>query len=51
MERVNGDGRQAVIGIITDGRLWKSGKLQEDLFTRNIESYTNFYERQKNLSR
>jgi hypothetical protein len=30
----------AVHGIVTDGKLWEFGKLREDVFTKNIESFT-----------
>lgn len=39
-QKINGDARQAVFGIVTDGKLWEFGRLQEDLFTKNIESFT-----------
>ena len=38
--RINGDGRRTVFGVVTDGKLWEFGKLQESLFTKNIESFT-----------
>jgi hypothetical protein len=29
-----------VYGIVTDGKLWEFGKLREEVFTKNTESYT-----------
>jgi len=39
-QRINGDASFAVYGIVTDGKLWEFGKLQENLFTKNIEGFT-----------
>jgi hypothetical protein len=39
-QKINGDGNFPVQGIVTDGELWKFGKLLEDTLTVNIEGYT-----------
>lgn len=39
-QKLNGDARLVVYGIVTDGKLWEFGKLREDVFTKNTESYT-----------
>ena len=39
-QKINGDARVAVYGVVTDGKLWEFGQLKEDVFTKNIESYT-----------
>ena len=38
-ERLN-QHKKPVYGIVTDGKLWEFGQLQNDLFTKNIASYT-----------
>ena len=39
-QKINDDGDFPVYGIVTDGELWKFGKLMADSFVRNIEGYT-----------
>ena len=39
-QKINLNDRFAVYGIVTDGKLWEFGKLVENTFTKNIESYT-----------
>ena len=39
-QKMNGDDRMPVYGIVTDGKLWELGKLREGLFTKNSESFT-----------
>ncbi|MGH9841339.1 MAG: hypothetical protein ACREEM_21505, partial [Blastocatellia bacterium] len=39
-QKLNGDARLVVYGIVTDGKLWEFGKLREEVFTKNTESYT-----------
>lgn len=39
-QKLNGKVRLVVHGIVTDGKLWEFGKLREDVFTKNTESYT-----------
>ncbi len=39
-QKINADAGFAVYGVVTDGKLWEFGKLREDVFTKNIESYT-----------
>ncbi|MGH9754393.1 MAG: hypothetical protein ACREA2_16565 [Blastocatellia bacterium] len=39
-QKINGDATIALYGIVTDGELWKFGKLAGDIFTSNIEGYT-----------
>jgi hypothetical protein len=39
-QKINDNETIAVYGIVTDGKLWEFGKLQADLFTKNIESFT-----------
>lgn len=39
-QKLNGDEQMPVYGIVTDGKLWEFGKLQESLFTKNSESFT-----------
>jgi hypothetical protein len=38
-DRIN-QHQRAVYGIVTDGKLWEFGRLQNQLFTKNIASYT-----------
>jgi hypothetical protein len=37
--RLNHEARP-VYGIVTDGKLWEFGRLQDQMFTKNINSYT-----------
>ncbi len=39
-QKINNDVGIPVHGIVTDGELWKFGKLTGDTFTSNIEGYT-----------
>ncbi|MCI0488692.1 MAG: hypothetical protein L0229_19050 [Blastocatellia bacterium] len=39
-QRINDDTGLAVYGVVTDGELWKFGKLAGDTFTSNIEGFT-----------
>lgn len=39
-QKLNNDVTAPVHGIVTDGELWKFGKLVSDTFVSNIESYT-----------
>ncbi len=39
-QKINGDAGFLVQGIVTDGELWKFGKLVGDTFIRNIKGYT-----------
>ncbi len=39
-QKLNNTAEQVVYGIVTDGELWKFGKLKEDTFTSNIDGYT-----------
>ncbi|MEP7337518.1 MAG: hypothetical protein ABI977_07215 [Acidobacteriota bacterium] len=39
-QKINGNAGIAVYGVVTDGKLWEFGELKEDVFTKNIESYT-----------
>jgi hypothetical protein len=39
-QRINGNASVPVYGIVTDGELWKFGKLAGDTFSSNIEGYT-----------
>ena len=39
-QKINGEIGIAVYGVVTDGKLWEFGGLKEDVFTKNIESYT-----------
>ncbi|HMV49237.1 MAG TPA: hypothetical protein PLD20_10595 [Blastocatellia bacterium] len=39
-QRLNGNATAPVYGIVTDGELWKFGKLAEDSFVSNIEGCT-----------
>lgn len=39
-QKINSDADMPVFGIVTDGELWKFGKLEGDTFTSNIEGYT-----------
>lgn len=39
-QKINDDAGIPVHGIVTDGELWKFGKLVGDVFTSNIEGYT-----------
>jgi hypothetical protein len=32
--------QRAVYGIVSDGKLWEFGRLQDNIFTKNITSYT-----------
>jgi len=39
-QKINSDATIPVYGIVTDGELWKFGKLVGNVFTSNIEGYT-----------
>lgn len=39
-QKLNNDVSLPVSGIVTDGELWKFGRLEGDTFTSNIEGYT-----------
>ncbi len=39
-QKINDNVADAVYGIVTDGKLWEFGKLQGDIFTKNIEGVT-----------
>jgi len=39
-QKINGDRDFPVHGIVTDGKFWEFGRLCEDIFTKNIQSYT-----------
>lgn len=39
-QKLNRNRGLVVQGIVTDGRWWEFGKLKEDVFTRNTESYS-----------
>jgi len=39
-QRINSNASIPVYGIVTDGELWKFGKLAGDTFSSNIEGYT-----------
>lgn len=39
-QKINSNLNSPVYGIVTDGELWKFGKLAGDSFTSNIEGYT-----------
>ncbi len=39
-QKINDDASIVVHGIVTDGELWKFGKLMGNTFTSNIEGYT-----------
>jgi hypothetical protein len=41
-QRLNADPPMMVFGIVSNGATWQFGKLQGDLFTRNILPYTIF---------
>lgn len=39
-QKLNNAPEFPVYGIVTDGKLWEIGKLINDVFTKNVESYT-----------
>jgi hypothetical protein len=39
-QKLNANPRKAVYGIVTDGKVWEFGQLQEDTFTKFVQSYT-----------
>jgi hypothetical protein len=39
-QKINKDELHPVYGIVTDGNLWQFGKLEKDVFVKNIENYT-----------
>lgn len=39
-QKINDDADFPVHGIVTDGKLWEFGRLSQDIFTKNIQSYT-----------
>lgn len=39
-QKLNDNPNKPVYGIVTDGELWKFGKLVSDTFTSNLEGYT-----------
>lgn len=40
IQKINDDASIAVHGIVTDGELWKFGRLIENIFTSNVVGYT-----------
>ncbi len=40
VQRINDDALRAVYGIVTDGELWKFGKLVANTFVGNLDGYT-----------
>lgn len=39
-QRINGTPERPIYGIVTDGKLWECGFLQDSLFTKNSVSFT-----------
>ena len=39
-QKLNANPKKAVYGIVTDGKVWEFGQLQEDAFTKFVQSYT-----------
>jgi hypothetical protein len=39
-QKINADLLRPVYGIVTDGELWKFGKLIDDVFVSNVQGYT-----------
>lgn len=39
-QKINNNVQQPVYGIVTDGKLWEFGKLTDDLFLKNSDSFT-----------
>lgn len=39
-QKINQDELHPVYGIVTDGNLWQFGKLEKNVFVKNIENYT-----------
>ena len=39
-QKINGNPSRVVYGIVTDGKLWEFGKLEESTFTKFVQSYT-----------
>ena len=38
-QKINNDDNMSVYGIVTDGESWQFGKLEKDIFTKNIRSF------------
>jgi hypothetical protein len=39
-QKINADENIVIYGIVSAGELWQFGKLEHDVFTRNITAYT-----------
>ena len=39
VQKINNDLEQTIFGIVSNGKFWEFGKLQGDIFTRNITTY------------
>ncbi len=39
-QKLNNDQNKIVFGMVSNGKIWEFGKLQDDIFTKNIKFYT-----------
>ena len=39
VQKINDNPQQKVFGIVSNGKLWEFGKLESEIFTKNIKSY------------
>jgi hypothetical protein len=39
VQKINDNPQQKVFGIVSNGKLWEFGKLEREIFTKNIQSY------------
>ncbi len=39
-QKINNDSGRVVYGIVTDGKIWEFGKLEERVFTKHLQSFT-----------
>ena len=39
-QKLNNNQHDLVFGIVTNGKLWEFGKLEDNLFTKNVKYYT-----------
>lgn len=40
VQKINGDLKQSVFGVVTNGKFWEFGRLTDTLFTKNIKTYS-----------
>ncbi len=40
VQKINGDLKQSVFGVVSNGKFWEFGRLTDTLFTKNIKTYS-----------